>query len=175
MRLKKNYTAGEVWQNLSLALHGNKYPHEVLDYLSGWQSLFELNPRPGVYNAELMRHFKQTKKTIADGLNAQHEITRRIFQTALKNRDGSDLRLLADIVDEWENLSDPNRLWLLALCFNWTPPRKQMCRLTCPELVKLASARGWKITQRRMLVLCKELGIKLRKAKEGRPAKTRNS
>jgi hypothetical protein len=170
MSAPKGYSPGAVWKNLGLALRGNKHAGDVQQYVDYWEFLLRLMPEPNKFNRELMRYHGHTEKTVAEGFAELNAITRNIMQDALKRRDGSILKKIAEFIDARDELSDKQRLWLLALCFDWTPPRKQKAFFTCRELVEMAKERiGWITDQRRMLSICTSLGIKLTQGKPGRP------
>ncbi|MBI4328200.1 MAG: hypothetical protein HY674_23470 [Chloroflexi bacterium] len=164
-------------KNVSLALWGTKFSRDIQLFGRGWRWLFELMPTPGEYSQEMLRVYG-SNKTLAE--RQRREFMRKVetvVRDAIKFRDGSFFREFADWIEDYDELCDRERLWLLAPCFDWTSHRKQTKFFTCKELVQLAKERRvWKdVDERRSRTLCAQLGIRLKKDREGRPHKTRTN
>jgi hypothetical protein len=160
VRSPKPFQPGATWRNINLALHGTKFSREVLEFGESWVSLMATKTR-------------LSDPRCVDFLNE----VEAYFCNSIKAKDGSFFRALANWIEQHEQEYERERLWLLALCFNWTSStRKQVVFFECKDLQRLAKERiGWDVDERRLRTICAQLGIRFKHGKEGRPRKTRTN
>jgi len=149
----------------------------TLKFIEDWDWYFKLYPQPGKFDERALQPYGLTKKQAEEIAKDLEMALIGEMRKAFASENGSFFRQVADCLEERNQLADKNRIWLSAVCFDWkTGAQKDF--YTYRQLVEMAKERtGWKVSPRRMATVCKQLGIKVRKAKEGAPRgprKTRN-
>jgi len=168
------YEPGKAIRNLHIALTDGWRYGMILKFVEDWEWYFQMYPQPGKVDERALQPYRLTR-TRAEQMAKELEAELiEEMRKAFVSKNGSFFRQVADCLEEKDQLADKNRVWLSALCFDWiTGAQKNF--YTYQQLVEMANKRiGWNVSTRRMATICKQLGIKVRKAKRGRPRKTRN-
>jgi hypothetical protein len=168
MNPKLKYKPGDVTGNIDAAITAGWKYGMILKTVDDWATILRVMPKPGEFDKDALAYFRCAPKTAQGWRNELVSELAGQMDNAIAKHDGTFFHRLADCIEEREQLPDENRLWLLATCFDWET-RKQKAFFTSGQLVQMAAKhRRWIVSPRRMETICSQLGIKRRKAPEGR-------